>query len=147
MFRFSLRTTPFSPHALLITKFATKVARQMPLVEQEPLTLLSLEGVRFAQTWLFFCVVFCPFSISYCVVSFIHGFWLPFWYCQTFLPLNSSNIDVNYLYFSFYQILTAILCKRLLYSSRILTAFNMLKIIRGCSTSTEYWPPSTCWRL
>ena len=59
------------------------------------------------------------------------------------------------------------LCQRLFYLYQILTSFNMLKImsevvlplpntdrlqqvedyVRGCSTSTKYWPPSTCWRL
>ena len=59
------------------------------------------------------------------------------------------------------------LCQRLYYFYRILTAFNKLKImsevvlllpnadrlqqvedyVRGCTTSTEYWPPSTSWRL
>jgi uncharacterized protein (DUF1499 family) len=59
------------------------------------------------------------------------------------------------------------LCQRLFYFYQILTAFNKLKImsevvllllntdrlqqdedyVRGCSTSTKYWPPSTRWRL
>ena len=59
------------------------------------------------------------------------------------------------------------LCQRLFYFYQILTASNMLKImsevvlplpntdclqhvedyVRGCSTSTKYWPPSTSWRL
>jgi hypothetical protein len=59
------------------------------------------------------------------------------------------------------------LCQRLHYSYQILTAFNKLKImsvfvlllantdrpqqvedyVRGCTTSTKYWPPSTSWRL
>ena len=59
------------------------------------------------------------------------------------------------------------LCQRWFYFYQILTAFNKLKImlefvlllpntdrlqqvedyVRGCSTSTKYWPPSTSWRL
>ena len=59
------------------------------------------------------------------------------------------------------------LCQRLYYFYQILTSFNQLKIIsevvllllntdllqqvedyvRGCTTSTKYWPPSTSWRL
>jgi hypothetical protein len=59
------------------------------------------------------------------------------------------------------------LCQRLYYFYQILTAFNKLKImlevvlllpntdrlqqvedsVRGCSTSTKYWPHSTSWRL
>jgi hypothetical protein len=58
------------------------------------------------------------------------------------------------------------LCQRLYYFYQILIAFNKLKIIsevvllqntdrlqqvedyiRGCTTSTKYWSPSTCWRL
>ena len=59
------------------------------------------------------------------------------------------------------------LCHRLFYFDQIPIVFNMLKIIsevvlllsntdrlqqvgdyvRGCSTSTKYWPPSTSWRL
>ena len=59
------------------------------------------------------------------------------------------------------------LCQRLYYFYQILTSFNKLKImsevvllllntdllqkvedyVRGCTTSTKYWPPSTSWRL
>jgi len=59
------------------------------------------------------------------------------------------------------------LCQRLFYLHEILTVFNKLKImsevalflqntdslqqvedyVRGCSTSTKYWQPSTSWRL
>ena len=59
------------------------------------------------------------------------------------------------------------LCQRLYYFYHILTSFNKLKImsevvllllntdllqqvedyVRGCTTSTKYWPPSTSWRL
>jgi uncharacterized protein (DUF1499 family) len=59
------------------------------------------------------------------------------------------------------------LCQRLYYFYQMLTAFNKMKImsevvlllpntdrlqqvedyVRGCATSTEYWPPSTSWRL
>jgi hypothetical protein len=60
-----------------------------------------------------------------------------------------------------------ILCQRLHYFYRILTDLNQLKImsevvlllantdrpqqvedyVRGCTTSSKYWPPSTSWRL
>jgi uncharacterized protein (DUF1499 family) len=55
------------------------------------------------------------------------------------------------------------LCQRLYYFYQILTAFNKImsevvlllpntnclqqEYVRVCSTSTKYWPPSTCWRL
>ena len=59
------------------------------------------------------------------------------------------------------------LCQRMHYFYQILTAFNKLKImsevalllpntdrpqqvedyVRGCTTSSEYWPTSTSWRL
>ena len=59
------------------------------------------------------------------------------------------------------------LCQRVYYFYQILTSFNKLKImsevvlllpntdllqqvedyVRGCTTSTKYWPPSTSWRL
>jgi hypothetical protein len=59
------------------------------------------------------------------------------------------------------------LCQRLHYFYQILTIFNKLKImlevalllpntdqfqqvegyVRGCTTSTKYWPPSTSWRI
>ena len=59
------------------------------------------------------------------------------------------------------------LCQRVYYLYQILTSFNKLKImsdvvllllntdllqqvedyVRGCTTSTKYWPPSTSWRL
>jgi hypothetical protein len=39
-------------------------------------------------------------------------------------------------------------CQSFFYFYQILTAFNNLKIfVRGCSTSTKYWPPSTIWRF
>ena len=58
-------------------------------------------------------------------------------------------------------------CQRLYYFYQILTSFNKLKImsevvllllntdllqqvedyVRGCTTSTKHWPPSTSWRL
>ena len=40
------------------------------------------------------------------------------------------------------------LCQRLFYLYQILTAFTQVEdYVRGCSTSTKYWLPSTSWRL
>jgi hypothetical protein len=41
-------------------------------------------------------IVVCPFSVDRCVVcpSSIYGFWLPFWYLQTFLK-ETFNVKVN----------------------------------------------------
>ena len=65
------------PHSWLITGFVTKVTLQVPLVEQELLTLLELVAfswVRFAGS-LLFCVMFCRslfvlLTIVSCVVWF-----------------------------------------------------------------------------
>ena len=77
-----------------------RLTRQMPLVEQELLTLpehLNLppvfSGVHVTQS-LFLCVCFvdrclffCTFSFGHCVVcsSLLFRFWLPLWYLQTLL--------------------------------------------------------------
>ena len=86
------------PHPLLISVLITRVACQMPLVEQEPLTLpvhLSsppvLSGVRVTRSLVSYvcfvdrCLSLCIFSFDHCVVcsSSIYRFLLP--------PLVSSN--------------------------------------------------------
>ena len=79
-------------HSRLITGFVTRLTRQVPLVEQELLTLpehLSsppvFSGVRVTRSLvLYVCFVdrylsFGTFSFGHCVVcsSSIYGFWLP----------------------------------------------------------------------
>jgi branched-subunit amino acid transport protein len=88
---FIVNTSRSFPHSLLITRFVTRLTRQVPLVEQELLTLpehmispLVFNEVRVTRS-LFLCVCFvdhrlsfCTFSFGYCVVcSSIYGFWLP----------------------------------------------------------------------
>ena len=51
----------------------------------------------------FFCVMicrscssFCPFSFGHCVVcSSIYGIWLPLWYPQTFLSVESEEFQMD----------------------------------------------------
>jgi len=75
-----VNTSRIFPHSWLITGFVTRLARQVPLVEQELLTLpehLSsppvFSGVRVTRS-LVLCVCFvdrlsyCPFSFGHCVV-------------------------------------------------------------------------------
>ena len=84
----------------VITSFLTRLAWQMPLVEQELLTLRE----HLASLWFFvlhrvaqslvFCVVFCwPLFVfltfltfGHCIVwPLIYSFWFPNWYLQAFL--------------------------------------------------------------
>jgi hypothetical protein len=94
----------------LVTGFVNRLTRQVPLVEQELLTLpehLSssqvFSGVCVTRS-LFLCVCFvvrclffCTFSFGYCIVcsSSIYGFWLPLWYLQTLqceIQISNTNI-------------------------------------------------------
>jgi hypothetical protein len=96
-------------HSRLITGFVTRLTRQVPLVEQELLTLpehLSsspvFSGVRVTWSLVLYvcfvdcCLFFCTFSFGHCVVcsSLIYGFWLPLWYLQTLLTLIHTNWTV-----------------------------------------------------
>jgi hypothetical protein len=89
------------PHSRLVTGFVTRLTRQVPLVEQELLTLpeqLSsppvFSGVRVTRSLVLCvcfvdrCLSFCTFSFGHCVFcsSSIYEFWLPLWY------LNSSYV-------------------------------------------------------
>jgi hypothetical protein len=94
-----VNTSRSFPHAWLITGFVTRLIQQVPLVEQELLTLpehLSspriFSGVRVILSlglcvcFVDRCLSFCTFSFGYCVVcSSRYGFWLPLWYLQTLL--------------------------------------------------------------
>ena len=94
------KTSRSFPHSWFITGFVTRVARRVPLVEQESLTLQEhlssppvFSGVRVTRS-LVFCVMFfrslfvhflsavvlsvLPFTDSDC----------PFWYLQTLLKLH-----------------------------------------------------------
>jgi hypothetical protein len=95
----AVNTSRSFPHSRLITGFVTRLTRQVPLVEQELLTLpvhLSsppvFSEVRVTRSLVLYvcfpdrCLSFCAFSFGHCVVcSSIYGFWLPFWYLQILL--------------------------------------------------------------
>jgi hypothetical protein len=81
------------PHSWSITRFVTRLTRQVPLVEQEiptlpehPSTPLVFSGVRVTRSLVLcvcfvdLCLSFCPFSFGHCVVclSTIYRFRLPF---------------------------------------------------------------------
>jgi hypothetical protein len=82
-----------------ITGFVSRLTRQVPLVEQDLLTLLEhlslppvFSGVCVIRSLVLCvcfvdrCLSFCPFSFDHCVVCpSIYGFWLPLWYLQTLL--------------------------------------------------------------
>jgi len=87
------------PHSWLITRFVTRLTRQVPLLEQELLALQEhlssppvFSGVRVTR-YLALCVCYVDrclsiytFSFGHCVVcSSIYGFYIPFWYLQTLL--------------------------------------------------------------
>ena len=89
------------PHSRLITGLVTRLARRVPLVEQELLTLLKhmssppvFSGVRVTWSLVLYvcfvdrCLSFCTFSVGHCYVcSSIYGFWLPpFGIFKLFLP-------------------------------------------------------------
>jgi hypothetical protein len=95
-----VNTSRFFPHSWLITGFITRLARRVPLVEQELFTLLEhlssppvISGVRVTRSFVLCvcfvdrCLSFCTFPFGHCVVcSFsIYGFWLSLWYLQTLL--------------------------------------------------------------
>ena len=103
-----VNTSQSFPHLWIITGFVTRLTRQVPLVEQDLLTLLEhlslppvFSGVRVIR-YLVLCVCFvdrclsfCPFSFDHCAVCpSIYGFWLPLWCLQT--PLK----PVTFLWFS-----------------------------------------------
>ena len=93
---FTCRNTSRSfPHSWLITDFVTRLTRQVPLVEQELLTLPehlssppTLKKVHVTRSLILCvcfegrCLSFCPF-LGHCVVcSSIYGLWLPLWYLR-----------------------------------------------------------------
>jgi hypothetical protein len=98
------------PHSSHITGFVTRALRRVPLVEQELLALPGhmaqpgFSGARVSRS-VVFCVVFgrslfVLFSFGHCVVcSEIYVFWLPLWYLQTLLTIDSrpaSSISAIY---------------------------------------------------
>jgi hypothetical protein len=111
---FAVNTSRSFPHLRLITGFATRLTRLVPLVEQELLTLpehLSsppvFSGVRVTRSFVLYvcfvdrCLSFCTFSFGHCVVcsSSIYGFWLPLWYLQTLLKdIQERNISDHFSY-------------------------------------------------
>ena len=80
------------PLSWLITEFASRVARRVPLVKQELLIPFRDTWVQWCSIFSFMCsvlhIVVCPFSFGHCVVCpAINEFW-PLWYLQTFLRTN-----------------------------------------------------------
>jgi len=92
------------PHSWLITGYATRLTRRVPLVEQELLTLpehlsspLVFSGIR-ASRYLVVCACFVDRCVSFFVVfsvghfvvcsTSIYIFWLPLWYLQNLLIPN-----------------------------------------------------------
>ena len=85
-----VNTSRSFPHSRHITRFVTRLTRQIPLVEQELFTLLEhlsspsvFSGVRVTRS-LVLCVCFvdcclssCTFSFGHCIVcsSSKYGFW------------------------------------------------------------------------
>jgi hypothetical protein len=93
-----VKTSRSFPHSRLISGFVTRLTRQVPLMEQELLTLpehLSspprFSGVPVTRSLVLYvcfldrCLSFCTFSFGHCVVcsSSIYGFWLLLCYLQT----------------------------------------------------------------
>ena len=86
------------PHSWLVTGFAIRLTRRVPLVEQELLTLpeyhLSSPPV-FSEVGVTRSLILCfvdrclsrfPFSFGHSVVCpSTYGLWLPLWYLQTLL--------------------------------------------------------------
>jgi len=109
-----VNTSRSFPHSRLITGFVTRLTRQVPLVEQELLTLpehLSsspvFSGDRVTRSLVLYvcfvdrCLSFCTFSFGHCVVcsSLIFGFWLPLWYFQTLQIFVSHLRKISYRHF------------------------------------------------
>ena len=94
----------------------TRLTRQLPLVEQQLLTLPEhmssspvFNGVRVTQSLVLCicfvdrCLSFCTFSFGHCVVcsSLIYWFWLPLWYLQIdysvyIITINSISYIIFY---------------------------------------------------
>jgi hypothetical protein len=102
---FVVNTFRSFPRSWLITGFVSRLTQRVSLVEQELLTLpkdLSsppvFSGVRVTRSlvWYIYIVdplfVFLNFSFVHCVVcsSSIYRLWLPLWYLQTLLKVNSK---------------------------------------------------------
>jgi hypothetical protein len=84
-----VNTSRSFPHSRLITGFATRLTRRVPLVEQELPTLSAhlssppvFSGVRVTRSLVLYvcfvdrCLSFCTFSFGHCVFcsSSIYGF-------------------------------------------------------------------------
>jgi hypothetical protein len=93
--------------------FVTRVKQQVPLVEQELLTLLEhlsspqvFSRVCVTQS-LVLCVMFCRslFVLFFCdgiiCPSSIYGFSLPLWYLQTLLKKKQQQEDNNILMYMY----------------------------------------------
>ena len=95
----------------LVTGFVTRITWQVPLVEQELLTLPENMSSPPVVSWIHVtrslvlcvcfvdrCLSFCPFSFGHCVVcSSIYGFLLPLWYLQTLLQWNKKIKNIKLL--------------------------------------------------
>jgi hypothetical protein len=92
----------FFPYSWFSRGFATRLTRQVPIVQQElptlPDNMCSLEdfsGFRVTRSLVVCvcivdgCLSFCPFPFGHCVIcpSLIYEFRLLIWYLQTLLSL------------------------------------------------------------
>ena len=99
------------PHSWPVIGCVTRLARRVPLVEQEILTLPKhmsspplFSGVRVNPS-LVLCVYFedlclslCPFSLCHCVAwSYsIYGLWLLLWHLQTLLSFTHHRCPIYF---------------------------------------------------
>jgi hypothetical protein len=90
------------PHSWIITGFASRLTRQVSLVEKKLLTFLDLlslpsvfSGVRVTRS-LVLCVCFVDRRLSLCLSSFGHCVVCPSIYGFCLTPMVSSNSSYNY---------------------------------------------------
>ena len=111
-----VNTSRSFPHSRLFTEYVPRLARRVPLVEQElptlPEHLISspvFSGVHAARSVILYvcfvdrCLSVCTFSFGHCVVCFssIYWFWLPLWYLQTPLSTFDKTAQKTFNYFAF----------------------------------------------
>ena len=90
-----VNTSRSFPHSWLITGFVTRLARRVPLFEQELPTFPVYNGVRVTRS-----LVVCPFSFNHCVIcpSSIYGLWLLLWYLQSCHWQHQGSFKVTFAY-------------------------------------------------
>jgi hypothetical protein len=105
-----VNTSRSFPHLWYITGFVTRLARRVPLVEQELLTSSEhlrsppvFGGVRVTRSLVLYvcfvdsCLSFCTFFWSLYCLSFDNGFWLPpFGIFKLFFCLSFCFISIRF---------------------------------------------------